>query len=65
MQLLRHTPRFESSQSPSVHVEELKEKVSVRGAVTHVGRPNVKFNCSFLNFRCQVQTPLHEEQLCA
>ena len=55
MQLMRHTPRYETSQNPTIHVEELKEKVSVRGSVISVGRVSKAAMVSFLNFRCQVR----------
>lgn len=54
VQLLRHTPRFEQQLNPTVRVEEITEKVTVRGAVTHVSKPVSNPSCSFLNFRVQV-----------
>ena len=56
MQLLRHTPRFETGQNPNIHVEEIEgKKVSVRGSVTSVSKVRNTFRCSMLSFRCQVR----------
>ena len=55
VQLLRHTPRFEQQLNPTVRVEEITEKVTVRGSVIHVAKPVSNPSCSFLNFRVQVR----------
>ena len=56
LQLVRHTPRREKQGCPSVHVEELQGKVSVRGSITGVSRPAGRPTCSFLNFSCHVRS---------
>lgn len=55
LQLVRHTPRREKKDFPSVHVEELQGKVSVRGSIVSVSRPTSRPTCSFLKFSCQVR----------
>ena len=55
VQLMRHAPRYETSVNPSIHVEQLAEKVTVRGSVLQVGKPVCGFKVSYLSFRVQVR----------
>ena len=55
MQLLRHTPRLERRLHPSVHVEEVTDKVTARGTVLSVGNPARRPRCAFLTFQVMVR----------
>eukprot|EP00892_Ulva_mutabilis_P000268 jgi/Ulvmu1/10241/UM060_0042.1 len=51
LDLLRHTPRLERRLHPSVHVEQLEDKVTARGSVLSVGSPQRRPRCAFLSFK--------------
>lgn len=56
VQLVRHTPRLERRLHPSVHVEQLEDKVTACGSVLSVGHPQRRPRCAFLSFKVMVRS---------